>query len=112
MDRIRRQLNDGSVARVIDDLKPHRDKVGTTCIDCFEVNSDRMRCDCRRKRDLPVGSGVVESACKQIIGNRFKRAVCCWSKAGANALLAAECRIENNRWAGFLDWRPCRAAAA
>ena len=68
-------------------------------------------CDRCRERGLPVGSGVVESACKQIVGSRFKRSGCRWSKAGANALLAAECCIENNRWADFLDWRAGRAAA-
>ena len=65
-----------------------------------------MRYDRYRKRGLPVGSGVVESACKQIVGSRFKRAGCRWSKAGA------KCCIENNRWADFLDWRACPAATA
>ncbi len=57
-------------------------------------------------------SGVVESACKRIVGSRLKRMGCRWSKAGANALPAAECCIDNNRRADFLDWRACRAAAA
>ena len=35
-----------------------------------------------------------------------------WSKAGANALLAVKSRLENRRWADFLDWRACRVAAA
>ena len=33
-----------------------------------------------------------------------------WSKAGANALLAALCCLENLRWPDFLDWRACCAA--
>ena len=43
------------------------------CIPCCEANADRMRCDLCRKRELPVGSGVVENACKHIVGNRFKK---------------------------------------
>ena len=31
-------------------------------------------------------------------------------ESGANALIAFKCYIENNRWAGFLDWRVCGAA--
>ena len=58
----------------------------------------------------PVGSGVVESACKQNAGNRFKR--CCWSKAGGKTPLAFKRCIENNRWADFLDWTTCRGTAA
>ena len=40
------------------------------------------------------------------------RVRCRWSKAGANALLAVKCCIDNNRWIDFLDWRACCAAAA
>ena len=61
---------------------------------------------------VPVGSGVVESACKRIVGSRLKRSGCRWSKAGANALLAVKCCIDNSRWTDFLDWRACRDAAA
>ena len=113
-ERIRPQLNDGQVARVIDDPEPHRgrDEAVATCIDQFGADTDRMRCDRSRKRGLQVGSGIVESACKQIVGSRLKRAGHRWSEAGANALLAAERCIESNRWADYLDWRVCRAAAA
>ena len=109
-----RKVFAGRVDQVIAELKPHRrrSEAVAACIDYFEANKDRMRCDLYRQRGLPVGSGVVESACKQIVGNRFKRAGCRWSKAGANALLAVKCCIENNRWADFLDWRAGRVAAA
>ena len=114
MERIKAQLNGGRVDLVIAGLKPHRhrDEAVEACVRYMEANKDRMRYDLYRKRGLPVGSGVVESACKRIVGSRFKRSGCRWSKAGANALLAAECCIDNNRWADFLDWRAGRAAAA
>ena len=114
MERIKAQLNGGRVDLVIAGLKPHRDRdeAVEACVRYMEANKDRMRYDIYRKRGLPVGSGVVESACKRIVGSRFKRAGCRWSKAGANALLAVKCCIDNNRWADFLDWRACRAAAA
>ena len=77
----------------------------------YEVNADRMRCDLCRERELPASSGVMESACKQIVGSRFKRSGCRWSKAGANALLAVKCCLKNNRWPDFLERRACRVAA-
>ena len=114
MERIKAQLNGGRVGPAVAGLKPHRhrDEAVEACVRCTEANKDRMRYNVCRKRGLPVGSGVVESACKRIVGSRFKRSGCRWSKAGANALLAAECCIDNNRWADFLDWRAGRAAAA
>ena len=45
-------------------------------IDYFDANKDRMRCDLCRKRGLPVGFGIVESVCKQIVRSRFKEAGC------------------------------------
>ena len=90
---------------------PTLTKAGAAFIRYCEVNADRMRCDLYRKRGLPVGSGTMESACKQIVGSRFKRAGCRWSKAGANALLAVKCCLENTRWPDFLEWKACRVAA-
>ena len=71
-----------------------------------------MRYDLYTKRGLTVGSGIADSACKRIDGSRFKESGCRWSKAGANALLAAGCCLENMRWPDFLERRACRAAAA
>ena len=113
MKTIKYQLSAGRVDDVIAGLEPHRRlEAVATCIRTYGTNRDRMRCDLCRKRGLPVGSGVVESACKQIVGSRFKGAGRRWSKIGANAVLAIKCCFENRRWPDFLDWRACRAAAA
>ena len=66
----------------------------------------------RSRRGLPAGSGIVESACKRFVGNRFKGAGRLWSKAGAKAVLAIKSCLENRRWPDFLDRRACRLAAA
>ena len=71
-----------------------------------------MRYDLCRKRGLPVGSGVVKGACKRIVGSRLKQARCRWPKAGANALLAVKCCIDNICRIDFLGWRACRGATA
>ena len=114
MDWIRKQLDAGRVDLAVAALKPYRDRfeAAAVCIRYYEANRDRMRYDLYRKRALPVGSGIVESTCKYIVGNRFKQSGCNWSKAGANGLLAIKCCLENMRWLDFLDWRACRAAAA
>ena len=113
MKTIKGQPDAGRVDDVIADLEPHRRlEAVATCIRCYGTNRDRMHYDLYRKRGLPVGSGVVESACKQIVGSRFKGAGRHWSKIGANAVLAIKCCFRNNRWPDFLDWRDCSAAVA
>ena len=113
MDWIRKQLDAGRAERVVAALKRHRRfEAVAACIRYYEANMDRMRYDLYRRRGLPVGSGIVESACKRIVGSRLKGAGRRWSKAGANAVLAIRCCLENRRWPDFLDWRACRLAAA
>ena len=113
MDWIRKQLDAGRAERVVAALKRHRRlEAVAACIRYYEANMDRMRYDLYRRRGLPVGSGIVESACKRIVGSRLKGAGRRWSKAGANAVLATGCCLENRRWPDFLDWRDCSAAAA
>ncbi len=113
MKTIKDQPDAGRVEDVIADLKPPlRLEAVAACIRYYGTNRDRMHSDHYRKRGLPVGSGVVESACKQIDGSRFKGAGRHWSKIGANAVLAIKCCFRNNRWPDFFDWRDCSAAAA
>ena len=85
--------------------EPHRRRpeAFAACILTCEANADRMQCDLYRKHGLPIGSSVLEGAHKHIFGNRFKTAGCRWSKAGANALLAIGCCLENIRWSDFLE---------
>ena len=72
----------------------------------------RMHYDLYTKRGPTVGSGIVDNACKRIVGSRCKKSGCRWSKAGANALLAAGCCLENMRWPDFTEWKAYRVAAA
>ncbi len=76
MERIRKQLDAGRVDRAAAALKPHRDRSEAVAdsIRTCEANRDRMRYDLCRTRRLPVGSGIVESACNCIVGNRLKGA--------------------------------------
>ena len=88
MDWTREQLNAGPVAQVIAILEPVRSRRSLHPHLRGHRGPNAMRS--LSKRGLPIGSGVVESACKHIVGNRFKKAGCRRSKAGANALLAAK----------------------
>lgn len=75
----------------------------------FEKNTDRMRYPDFRRQDLFVGSGVIEAACKTVIGGRLKQSGMFWTVRGANAIIALRC----NRLSGkFEDYWAARQEAA
>jgi hypothetical protein len=65
----------------------------------FERNADRMRYGLFRAAGLFIGSGVMEAACKTIVGKRLKNAGMHWSKKNANGVIALRCAICSNEYA-------------
>jgi hypothetical protein len=59
----------------------------------FTLNKHRMQYQKFRKRGLFVGSGVIEAACKNVIGKRLKQSGMFWSVSGANKIAALRCAI-------------------
>lgn len=64
----------------------------------FEENRERMNYPVYREQGLPIGSGVVESACKHVVASRCKRAGMRWDETGAENILALRCLALNDRW--------------
>jgi hypothetical protein len=69
----------------------------------FHSNRDRMRYPDFRRKNLFVGSGVIEAGCKTVIGSRLKQSGMFWTVRGANAIIALRCCLLNgeleNYWA-------------
>jgi hypothetical protein len=61
----------------------------------FDSNRERMRYPEFRKKNLFVGSGVIEAGCKTVIGSRLKQSGMFWTVAGANAIIALRCCLLN-----------------
>jgi len=76
--------------------RAHRDFIQGE-INYFSDNKDRMRYDLFRARRLPIGSGTIESACKNVIGGRMKQGGMSWSETGANGMLQIRCSIASGR---------------
>ena len=81
------------------------------CCRYFRNNMERMRYNEYRDLGMQVGSGVVESGCRQY-GLRLKRPGTRWSERGANAMLALKSCVMNLRLPEFLDWQARQAVAA
>ena len=67
-------------------------------IDYFTANQQRM--DYRRYRELglPIGSGTVESACKNVVAARMKQSGMMWSMPGATGMLQLRASIRSRRF--------------
>ena len=96
----------GKVQKVIDRLrKIVRDTAKQStlkslldAIKYFEDNKERMHYDRYRKLKLPIGSGTVESACKNVIGGRLKSGGMTWSPSGADGMLQIRSSVESGRF--------------
>ena len=62
-------------------------KEGKKAIGYFRKNKSRMKYNVYLDNGWFIGSGVVESACKTVLGKRFKQSGMIWSKKGLKALL-------------------------
>ena len=74
----------------------------------FERNAERMRYPEFRRQHLFVGSGVIEAACKTVIGSRLKQSGMFWTLDNANSIIALRCCQLNNRMEDY--WENRRAA--
>jgi hypothetical protein len=64
-----------------------------------------------RARGLVIGSGIMESTCKQLVGQRLKGNGRQWSEEGAVAMAALIGQRLNRSWDGFWASRPIHRAA-
>lgn len=64
-----------------------------------------------RARSLVIGSGIMESTCKQLVGQRLKGSGRQWSEGGARAMTALIAKRINRSWDAFWASRPIQRAA-
>jgi hypothetical protein len=95
----------GKVQRLLQDLHRMRDSQRYAAhrdfiqgeINYFTDNKERMRYDIYRASKLPIGSGSIESACKNVIGGRMKQGGMTWSESGADGMLQIRSSIASSR---------------
>ena len=69
----------------------------------FTRNKKRMRYKLFREKNLPIGSGPIESACKYVITLRFKGCGMRWNKKRANQLAKLRAIYLSGNWDSFWD---------
>jgi hypothetical protein len=79
-------------------------------INYFEENQERMHYDLYRAMHLPIGSGTVESRCKNVIGARMKQGGMTWSESGAEGMLQIRTSLSSERFLHDFRHTPRKAA--
>jgi hypothetical protein len=105
-------LDKGKIKRLVNELRSIsglsrelREEVETEAA-YFERNAHRMNYPKFKKQKLFIGSGVVEAACKNVIGYRLKQSGMFWTVRGANAILALRCCRLSGYFENYWESRP------
>jgi hypothetical protein len=122
VQRVLDQLWEGKVAEVLRSLQKQRQRWeergeagerGRVALQglahYLAENQGRMDYPRYRGQGLPIGSGVVEAACKEVVGGRMKRSGMQWRKSSAETVLHLRAEFCSGRWDE--DWEYLRAAA-
>jgi hypothetical protein len=79
------------------DRFPHRKKIADV-LGYFRENRHRMNYAAVAAQGLPIGSGVVEAACKTLVTQRMKRSGMRWRHEGGQAILTLRGLIQSDRF--------------
>ena len=100
-----KEADDGAV-RIIHTLKYRagratgsRRKRIRAALTYFRNQQDRMHYAAYQRQHLPIGSGVVEAACKTLVTQRLKGSGMAWTLAGGQAILTLRSLLQSGRWA-------------
>ena len=78
-------------------------------ISYISTNEEQMRYDVFRAAGYDIGSGVVEAACKNVVGKRLKQSGMRWSRPGSASTLALRTTWLNRDWNELWSRKPLAA---
>jgi hypothetical protein len=105
-----RKILEGKVALVIRGLRQKATKQGLpkrkrqqmdTHLEYFNARRGYMKYDEYLARGYPIGSGVVEGACRHLVKDRMERTGMRWQVEGAQAVLSLRAIYVNEDWDSF-----------
>ncbi len=85
-------------------LKGQKRKTVRNAAEYFERNRDRMKYDEYLAAGYPIGSGVVEGACRHLVKDRMERTGMRWLPSGAQAMLDLRATYLNGEWDAFWNF--------
>jgi hypothetical protein len=107
-----RMLLDGKVGYLIGGLRRKLDRLSgvkrkrlLTVIGYLENNRAHMRYDQYLAAGYPIGSGVIEGACRHVVKDRMELSGMRWTVDGAQAMLYLRSIYLNGDWKEFDEYR-------
>ncbi len=101
----------GAATRLLNEMVAYRDKNDIpkerrdtleSVITYFTNNKSKMKYAQNTKKNLPIGSGVTEAACKVIVKQRLCGSAMKWKEKGASAVLSLRCiNYSKGSWEQF-----------
>ena len=86
-------------------LSPAQQKTLTTVVNYLRRNQPYMHYQHYLTQGWPIGTGVIEGACRHLVKDRFEQSGMHWSRAGADAMLRLRAVALNDDWADFQYFR-------
>jgi hypothetical protein len=105
-----RKLLEGNVGRVIGGIRQivtkrglpkHRREKAEQCLNYFAERCEYMKYDEYLSAGYPIGSGVVEGACRHVVKDRMEQTGMRWRIEGAQAILSLRAIYINGDWDTF-----------
>jgi len=107
------QLDQGNIETILKvarrrlKTRPELSGKAQTEINYLNNHKERMRYARFREQGMFIGSGIIEAACRSVIGHRLKQSGMEWSLRGANAIISLRCILKSR---GNDDYWEHRAA--
>jgi Uncharacterised protein family (UPF0236) len=104
------KLWESKVAEVLLELEQWRERgeAVEAALSYYSEHQKRMDYASYRARGLQIGSGSVESACKQVVSARLKQAGMIWDADGAEAVATVRAWLLSERWEEAIALRGVR----
>jgi hypothetical protein len=105
-----RKLLEGKVCRVIGGIRQmatkrrlskRRGEKVEQCLNYFAQRCEQMKYDEYLAAGYPIGSGVVEGACRHLVKDRMEQSGMRWRIVGAQAVLSLRAIYLNDDWEAF-----------
>jgi len=98
-------LNHLDYQRDAGDLSANKRKTLTTVVNYLRRNRPYMDYQLYLAKGYPIGTGVIEGACRHLVKDRFEQAGMRWSCKGAEEMLKLRAVYLNGDWDDFHQFR-------